>query len=80
VEDPEIAKDLQEILGIMLADNRRAWICSRMDVTSSDDPLPSVSHQLLPTNFNGNGATLSWHSVKYLQPLALSLVAINALK
>ena len=25
VEDPEMAKDLQEILGIMLADNRRAW-------------------------------------------------------
>lgn len=25
VEDPEIAKDLQEILGIMLADNRQAW-------------------------------------------------------
>ena len=23
--DPEIAKDLQEILGIMLADNRQAW-------------------------------------------------------
>ena len=25
VEEPEIAKDLQEILGIMLADNRQAW-------------------------------------------------------
>ncbi|MCA1993720.1 MAG: polyphosphate kinase 1 [Coleofasciculus sp. S288] len=25
VEDPEIAKDLQEILAIMLADNRQAW-------------------------------------------------------
>lgn len=25
VEDPEIAKDLQEILGIMLSDNRQAW-------------------------------------------------------
>ena len=25
VDDPEIAKDLQEILGIMLADNRQAW-------------------------------------------------------
>ncbi len=25
VEDPEIAKDLQEILGVMLADNRHAW-------------------------------------------------------
>ncbi len=25
VEDPEIIKDLQEILGIMLADNRQAW-------------------------------------------------------
>ena len=25
VEDPDIAKDLQEILGIMLADNRGAW-------------------------------------------------------
>ncbi len=25
VEDPEIAKDLQEIMGIMLADNRQAW-------------------------------------------------------
>lgn len=25
VEDPELAKDLQEILGIMLADNRQAW-------------------------------------------------------
>ena len=25
VEDPDIAKDLQEILGIMLADNRQAW-------------------------------------------------------
>ncbi|MBM0740114.1 polyphosphate kinase 1 [Phormidium sp. CLA17] len=25
IEDPEIAKDLQEILGIMLTDNRQAW-------------------------------------------------------
>jgi polyphosphate kinase len=25
IEDPEIAKDLQEVLGIMLADNRQAW-------------------------------------------------------
>jgi polyphosphate kinase len=25
IEDPEIAKDLQEILGVMLADNRQAW-------------------------------------------------------
>jgi polyphosphate kinase len=25
IDDPEIAKDLQEILGIMLADNRQAW-------------------------------------------------------
>ena len=25
IEDPEIIKDLQEILGIMLADNRQAW-------------------------------------------------------
>lgn len=25
IEDPDIAKDLQEILGIMLADNRQAW-------------------------------------------------------
>lgn len=25
LEDPEISKDLQEILGIMLADNRQAW-------------------------------------------------------
>ena len=25
VEDPDIAKDLQEILGVMLADNRQAW-------------------------------------------------------
>jgi polyphosphate kinase len=25
VEDPELCKDLQEILGIMLADNRHAW-------------------------------------------------------
>jgi polyphosphate kinase len=25
VEDPEVSKDLQEILGIMLADNRQAW-------------------------------------------------------
>ncbi|MBC5798134.1 polyphosphate kinase 1 [Sphaerospermopsis sp. LEGE 00249] len=25
IRDPEIAKDLQEILGIMLADNRQAW-------------------------------------------------------
>ncbi|MEA5499997.1 polyphosphate kinase 1 [Limnoraphis robusta Tam1] len=25
VEDPEIAKDLQEVLGIMLCDNRQAW-------------------------------------------------------
>ncbi len=25
VQDPDIAKDLQEILGIMLADNRQAW-------------------------------------------------------
>ena len=25
IEDPEISNDLQEILGIMLADNRQAW-------------------------------------------------------
>ena len=25
VEEPELAKDLQEILGIMLADNRQTW-------------------------------------------------------
>jgi polyphosphate kinase len=25
IEDSEISKDLQEILGIMLADNRQAW-------------------------------------------------------
>ena len=25
IEDPELAKDLQEILGILLADNRHAW-------------------------------------------------------
>jgi polyphosphate kinase len=25
IEDPEIARDLHEILGIMLADNRQAW-------------------------------------------------------
>ena len=25
IEDPDIAKDLQEILGVMLADNRQAW-------------------------------------------------------
>ena len=25
IEDPEISKDLQEILGIMLSDNRQAW-------------------------------------------------------
>ena len=25
VEDPNLAKDLQEILGIMLSDNRHAW-------------------------------------------------------
>jgi polyphosphate kinase len=25
IEDPEIVKDLQEILGVMLADNRQAW-------------------------------------------------------
>ena len=25
IKDQEIAKDLQEILGIMLADNRHAW-------------------------------------------------------
>jgi len=25
IKDPDIAKDLQEILGILLADNRQAW-------------------------------------------------------
>ncbi|HEY9656333.1 MAG TPA: RNA degradosome polyphosphate kinase, partial [Crinalium sp.] len=25
IDDPAIAKDLQEILGILLADNRQAW-------------------------------------------------------
>jgi polyphosphate kinase len=25
IEDPDIAKDLQEILGVLLADNRQAW-------------------------------------------------------
>jgi polyphosphate kinase len=25
IEDPDIAKDIHEMLGIMLADNRQAW-------------------------------------------------------
>jgi polyphosphate kinase len=25
IEDPQISKDIQEVLGVMLADNRQAW-------------------------------------------------------
>jgi polyphosphate kinase len=51
VEDQEIAKDLQEILGIMLADNRQAWelqsdgsYIQRQPATDSAEPS---SQQLL---------------------------------
>ncbi len=45
VEDPDITKDLQEILGILLADNRQAWDLqpdgSYIQKKSSDGGVPS---------------------------------------
>ncbi len=42
IEDPEIAKDLQEILGIMLADNRQAWDLQSDGSYTQRHPQPGV--------------------------------------
>lgn len=51
VEDPEIAKDLQEILGIMLADNRQAWELQSDGTYIQRQPeeggQPQSSHRIL---------------------------------
>ncbi|MFO8040179.1 MAG: polyphosphate kinase 1 [Sodalinema sp.] len=51
VQDPTIAKDLQEILGIMLSDNRQAWELqtdgSYVQRRSSDDGIAQGSHEIL---------------------------------
>lgn len=51
VKDPDIAKDLQEILGIMLADNRLAWELqangSYIQRRQSEDGLEANSQQTL---------------------------------
>jgi polyphosphate kinase len=51
IEDPEIAKDLQEILGIMLADNRQAWELQSDGTYVQRQPeeggQPQSSHRIL---------------------------------
>jgi polyphosphate kinase len=51
VEDPGIAKDLQEILGIMLADNRQAWDLQPdgryIQRRPADECPPASSQQIL---------------------------------
>ncbi len=51
VEDPVIAKDLQEILGIMLSDNRQAWELqpdgSYRQRRPSEDGVAQGSHEIL---------------------------------
>ncbi|MGJ3245935.1 MAG: polyphosphate kinase 1 [Elainellaceae cyanobacterium] len=51
MEEPEIAKDLQEILGVMLADNRQAWELqsdgSYVQRHPSDDNAEQSAHTML---------------------------------
>jgi polyphosphate kinase len=51
VQDPTIAKDLQEILGIMLSDNRQAWELqtdgSYVQRRPSDNGIAQGSHEIL---------------------------------
>ncbi|NES46472.1 phospholipase D-like domain-containing protein, partial [Moorena sp. SIO2C4] len=51
VEDPEITKDLEEILAIMLADNRQAWDLQPDGTYIQRQPAPGVkeesAHQIL---------------------------------
>lgn len=51
VEDPAIAKDLQEILGIMLSDNRQAWELqpdgSYVQRRPPEDGSEQATHQIL---------------------------------
>jgi polyphosphate kinase len=51
MEESEIAKDLQEILGVMLADNRQAWELqsdgSYVQRHPSDDNAEQSAHTML---------------------------------
>ncbi|MGC9505254.1 polyphosphate kinase 1 [Baaleninema sp.] len=51
IEDPTIAKDLQEILGIMLSDNRQAWELqpdgTYIQRRPSDDTAEQGTHKIL---------------------------------
>ena len=45
IEDPEISSDLQEILGIMLSDNRQAWDMQADGSYKQRRPLPGMAEQ-----------------------------------
>ncbi len=45
IEDPEISSDLQEILGIMLSDNRQAWDMQADGSYTQRRPLPGMAEQ-----------------------------------
>jgi polyphosphate kinase len=45
IEDPEISSDLQEILGIMLSDNRQAWDMQADGRYKQRRPLPGMAEQ-----------------------------------
>jgi polyphosphate kinase len=58
VEDPEIVKDLEEILAVMLADNRQAWIYN-LTVNTSNDIQLTTRRAVCAENLNGNGSSRS---------------------
>jgi polyphosphate kinase len=45
IEDPDISNDLQEILGIMLADNRQAWDMQSDGTYKQRRPQPGTEAQ-----------------------------------
>jgi polyphosphate kinase len=67
IEDADIAKDLQEILGIMLADNRHAWdlqpdghyVQRRPSASGSEQDSQTVFTQIAEQTLNGQGSAAS---------------------
>jgi polyphosphate kinase len=59
VEDPEIVKDLQEILAVMLADNRQAWDLQPDGHYIQRHPADGHQRAMRPKNLNGNGTSIS---------------------
>ncbi len=57
VEEPAVAKDLQEILGIMLADNRQAWDLQSDGRYVQRHPVDSTSEQSSQKIFMAMAAT-----------------------